>query len=270
MLPIKAKRIADSILGDGFMSPYINRYYRYDHPRNIALNDIQIFAANIGSVWGGHLDITANARKLATLSKELNASLVIISNYYIFNANTYQFNQKFILCLSNTEYGLLWLANTGLYRNELYISKRTPYRYTDDEIKANSPPVVENLDRYKRENFRRIRLPNLKRFKGDAEHTPYWQMQMWFIDKLGFKKATVLWNNLYLRKEESDIMENNTRAHFKATRKRLHPLELDELVSWDSFAASPGDFNGNPPWSKTGYGYVKKIPKTNSVAVDNF
>lgn len=261
-----AQKIAKSILGK-FNSKWLDRYYRYDNPKNSVLNQIQIMMPDHGTIWWGSIDLTKNSKKLIQLSKKLNSSLLISDEYngrHLYNCNNSD-EPIYNAIIANTEYGIFWMINMNEH-HDWYVKNNTPYCYTQLEWDR-----MQKVDEYEyqifknelKNRFKKIKLPPIKKFKGskNGNVSPWEQLKNYFLKKHGAKRGENIWRDLYLSKQGRDIIHENSKNFFHKNSPLSHPLIISDSAEWDFARHGCRFFYFDEKDNNINYGYIYKPKK---------
>ncbi len=261
MTPQRASKIADQIIGKSRYG--LGRHYMYDNPCNLVFQDVSIIVPDYGEIWRGHLDVTISYKRIMRLSRKLGIPLALIKGYkyrkQMQSNEGYDLDQNYGLYLHNKDNKLTWMVNKQ-WNPYWYVKNGVPSHYTEEEYARYYPESIEapmTDDDLDKTMYRKVRLPRLSRLKGYGMLSPYLQLQYYFVQKIGLKRAQKMMNLMRLRKDDYEQLETQSTKYYRQRFPGDHPLDIQEKVSWNNLSVAPCKFYGNPQWTKKGYGYIE-------------
>jgi hypothetical protein len=225
--------------------------YRYDNPKNLVVFNSNVCTREDGKIWYGDIDVTLDIDKLKQLAQDLKKSVYVLYEMAgrFENSEKPDFNDFAAIVQPD---GTL-MSKVSEY---VYVVDGIPYVKTEDELEslrsAHKPHLLNESD------FEPIELPDLKTFKVTKKSDPMGQFQNYFVDKYGKEEATSIYRRLSVTSTYYKELEDLATRYAKKAHPGLHPVKLEQSVSWYMFEMSPGNFIDPQPWEDVKMGYLRK------------
>lgn len=249
--------IAEKLLGSmGRMVGGSKSIYRYDNPKNLVVFNSNVFNIHGEKLWYGDLDLTLDHLKLKKLSMELSEDL------YVLYEMDGRFDNETDPKLANAV--AVISGQTLIVRDSeyLYLKNGVPYQLTQKEIRDRFPVAAKEPVQYNEADYEPYELPAIRDLKGTIKKgSPLEQLQKSFLDRHGKEEATRLYRNLFISKEDEDLLEQMVTAYCKKRFPELHPVKVEQSVAMHMLDMSPSNFETTPTWARPGFGYIRKVKK---------
>lgn len=246
---------AEKILG--FMGRMVGgskSIYRYDNPTNIVVFNANLFTSNGTKIWYGDLDLTLDSDKLKQLSSTIKEDIYVLYE----TDGRFENEKKPKLNNAVAVYGpggsISLKESSYFYIDEAGI----PRAFSDEELEKKIPSSPREKVVYEEDAYESIELPDLDSFKVKKNSSPLEDFQLYFINKYGREKAAEIYSRLWVTPKAYKKLTKLVTQAVKKTFKGLHPVKIEQTVSWEMFQASPMSFLDKPKWAKDSKGYLKK------------
>lgn len=248
----KAATSAEKFLGyAGTMLSGSKSIYRHAHPSNVVVFNANVCTKKNKVIWHGDLDLTLSYKKLQSLSAELKTSIYVLyeGDARFSNENSPRFERHV---------GLFTKNHSSINSQYNYIDKTgIPKQYTSKEIAIKFPPPPKEPTIYDKKDYKSVKLPNLTNFTIIKNTSPFLKFQEYFNKKYGKAVGGELSLKLWVTEEYYMQLETLVKKTVKKTYSYIHPVKLEQTISWEMFNHGPNHFENTPEWAKQSLGYIK-------------
>lgn len=246
------EKIAEALLGSiGKMVGASKSIYLYNNPNHCVVFNANICTKEDGKIWYGDIDLTIEHKSLQELAQKLNKTIYVLPEPAArFDKEKSPSFKDYIALVD--KFGTLSLSNLEFY----YLTKNVPYAKIDEEIEINK--LLKQKEILNQDDYEPIELPPLSSIRVLKKMDPinlFWKK---IIENYGKDSAQEIFNRLYITHSYYEGLRNKLKKYLKNTNPILHPVKLDQQMSWHLLDIGPKHFEDEQPWEEKNTGYLKK------------
>lgn len=253
----KNKQLATFIMGpQARMVGGSKSIYRADHPNHAVVFNANLVDGSGHKIWYGDVDITVDLPKLDQLALAIGTLYIISEMDGRFeNADAPDISNP-ILKITGLPWGNEYSYNTSrhtLINGKFQSIPVAPYVPTPEQLAAEKEA---SETKNPKKAFKAIGKLNLKKvMKPLGKKSPL--DEFWSQIKEMYPTIKEV-SQVVVDSATEEVLEKALTSYAKKKHKGLHPVKIQQSVSWALFADGPGSFYpASPSWTKEGTVYRK-------------